>query len=341
MRTLRVGVIGCGRMGSTIDDEVLDYPAVQLPYAHAAAYSEIPEVKIAAAADINPAALEAFGRRWNVSQCYSDYRTMLGEADLDIVSVTTRATERAQIVDDAIDAGVRAIFSEKAIACSLEEADRIVERVESVGVVLAVNCSRRWHEYYMKAEAMIAQGAIGTVRHVSASCPGGMSHSGSHAIDVMRMLAGSDVAWVMGDVPADRAHMDDDAPGNGYIKFASGATGFYNALSTNQIEFDVIGTEGRIRTYSNGIAWEFDTFGDPYRMPVRHVFPRPSRVRSATINAIYDIMRCMTEGGAPRCSARDGRAALEIAVAIRESERRGGARIALPLQDRKLKIDSR
>jgi len=337
----RVGVIGCGRMGSTIDDEVLDYPAVQLPYSHAAAYSEIPEIEIVGAADVNPAALEAFGNRWGVTKLYADYRAMLDELDLDLISITTRATERAQVIHDAIDAGGRAIFAEKALACSLEEADRIVERVEAEGVVLAVNCSRRWHAYYVQAEAMINNGAIGRVRHVSGSCPGGMSHSGSHALDVLRMLAGSDVAWVMGDVPADKARGDDDLPGNGYLKFANGATGFYNALSTSQVEFEAIGTEGRIRTWANGVQWEYEKFSDPRGMPVRHVFPRPSRVKSATINAVYDILECLASGSSPRCSARDGRAALEIAIALRESERQGGTRIHLPLKDRTLRLDSR
>ena len=340
-RKYRVGVIGCGRMGSTIDDEVVDHPAVQLPYSHAAAYCEIPEVELVAAADVNAAALTAFGDRWGVTRLYSDYRAMLDELDLDLVSVTTRATERARIIFDAIDAGVRAIFAEKALACSLEEADRIVERVEAEGVVLAVNCSRRWHDYYVKAEELIREGAVGKLLHVSGSCPGGMSHSGSHAIDVMRMFAGSDVEWVSGDVPPDKVRGNDDLPGNAYLRFASGATGFYNALSTSQVEFEALGTEGRIRCTANGVAWEYERFSDPWRMPVRHLFPRPQRTRSATVNAVYDILRCLEHGGSPRCSARDGRAALEIAVAVRESERRGGARVYLPLEDRTLRIDSR
>lgn len=338
---LRVGIVGCGRMGSTIDDEVQDYPAVLLPYAHVAGYAEVSECQVVAAADINPEALARFGQRWGVDRLYNDYRQMLARERLDIVSVTTRATERAEVIRDAVAAGVRAIFAEKAIACSLREADEIVALVERSGVVLAVNCSRRWHPYFMKAEEMVRSGQIGRVLHVYGAGPGAMSHTGSHILDVMRMFAGGDALWVMGHTDPQKAATDDDIGGNGYIQFESGVTGFYHALNSRQVEFDVVGERGRIRTYNNGINWEFDVFSDRRGMLVRHTFPRPSRVVSPTVGAIRDIVRCLKEGGTPRCSARDGRAALEIAIAVRESERRGGVRVTLPLADRSLSIISR
>ena len=43
-----------------------------------------------------------------------------------------------------------------------------------------------------------------------------------------------------------------------------------------------------------------------------------------------DLARCVREGGKPRCSAMDGRAALELALALRASERQGGTRVHLP-----------
>lgn len=339
-KTYRVGIIGCGRMGSTIDDEVRDYPPVQFPYSHAAGYAAVPECRIVAAADINEEALAAFGSRWGTQRLYTDFRTLLQAEALDIVSVTTRATERAAIIREAIKQGVRAIFAEKALAISLAEADELVELAESTGTVLAVNCSRRWHPKFMQAEQMIREDAIGKVRYVYGSCPGGMSHSGSHAIDVMRMLAGSDVEWVMGHTSAKDALLDDDLSGNGYMQFTNGAVGFYNAMATSQVEFDVIGTKGRLRATANGMYWEYQTFTGPRRLPEGQPLPPVNRP-SATVNAIKDIIECLENGGTPRCSVRDGRAALEIAIAIRESERRGGMRITLPLEDRSLTMTSR
>ena len=53
---------------------------------------------------------------------------------------------------------------------------------------------------------------------------------------------------------------------------------------------------------------------------------------------IRDLIQSVVEDTQPRASIHDGRQALEIAIALRESHRRGGVRVHLPLEDRSLKI---
>ena len=48
----------------------------------------------------------------------------------------------------------------------------------------------------------------------------------------------------------------------------------------------------------------------------------------------------MSRATIPRCSGEDAREALEIAIAIRESERSGNQPVELPLADRSLQIIS-
>jgi len=43
-------------------------------------------------------------------------------------------------------------------------------------------------------------------------------------------------------------------------------------------------------------------------------------------------------GQPPKYTGKDGRQALEIAIALRESHRRGGVKVNSPLEDRKLQI---
>ena len=51
--TYRVGLIGCGRMGATIDDEVKNNPNAQLylPYSHAAAIVACDRMELVAVSD--------------------------------------------------------------------------------------------------------------------------------------------------------------------------------------------------------------------------------------------------------------------------------------------------
>ena len=48
----RVCIVGCGRMGGTIDEEVRATPHGALPYSHAAGYTAFERTDIVAAADV-------------------------------------------------------------------------------------------------------------------------------------------------------------------------------------------------------------------------------------------------------------------------------------------------
>jgi predicted dehydrogenase len=108
-------------------------------------------------------------------------------------------------------------------------------------------------------------------------------------------------------------------------------------------EFEVIGERGRLRSIANGreVEWRQTEAGAGWRgEPVRRLFPRPQRLQSPGLRAVLDLIECLETGKQPTCSGEDGRAALEIALALRESHRHGGRRIDLPLADRSLAIRS-
>lgn len=50
------------------------------------------------------------------------------------------------------------------------------------------------------------------------------------------------------------------------------------------------------------------------------------------------MLDCLEKGGEPLCSGDDMRKALEIAIALRESHRKGRVPVQLPVHDRTLKI---
>ena len=45
-RPLRAAIVGCGRMGGTIDEEVKSYTPIVLPYSHAATYAATAGVEL-------------------------------------------------------------------------------------------------------------------------------------------------------------------------------------------------------------------------------------------------------------------------------------------------------
>ena len=62
--TYRGAVVGCGRMSSTIDDEVIDMPHYPWPWAHATAMIEARGIELVAAADVDQSQLNDFKYRW-------------------------------------------------------------------------------------------------------------------------------------------------------------------------------------------------------------------------------------------------------------------------------------
>jgi predicted dehydrogenase len=343
--TYRVGIIGLGRISSTIDDEVQGNPAVMLPYSHMACYRDVPDVEVVAGADPYQEQRDDFQRRWGVENLYADYREMLANERLDIVSVATSAKPRPGIVIDAAKSGAKLIFAEKPLAVSLAEADAMLAACREHNIKMAVGCTRRWSPYWSAARDLIAAGGIGRVLQVNGFGRAGISHNGSHLVDLVRFLAGGDVAWVVGEAESDdAAASEDDFMANGYLAFDNGVRAFVRTWPSGGAEwnFEVIGESGRIRSVANGseLEWWQTTAGDRWGNTTRRQFPMPQRIESPGVRAVRDFLVCLETDKQPECAGVDGLAALEIAVGLRESHRRGNCRVDLPNADRSLGIRS-
>ena len=346
-RTYRAAVIGLGRMGSTFDDEIRQGGQFFMPYCHAPTYVASPQTELVAGADPHAEQGAIFAERWGLEgrQIYADYREMLEAERPDFVSMCTTARLRASIMIDAINAGVKAIWAEKPFTLSLEEADEVIELAARKGVAVAVNCSRRYNVFFSEARRMVDKGELGEILQITAYTRCTLSANGSHAIDTMRYLAGGDVEWVFGEMESDeKAGGDEDLMGNGYMAFDNGVRGFLRGTPTGaaQWEFDLIGTEGRVRSLAQGMETQYYRWvpGGPRgrNLPARAPFPLPTTIPGMGLAVIEDLVQCIDTGAPPRCSDEDGRKALEIAIAMRESHRQGGCRIDLPLPDRSLRL---
>ena len=345
MAPYRVALIGLGRIASTISDEIEDDPGFLLPYGHMASYREVPEVEVVAGADPYVEQRDAFQQRWGVERLYADYHEMLERERPDIVSVATPARARAPIVLDCARAGVRAIWAEKPMAFSLADADSMIEVCAANNVALAIGCHRRWDVFWNRMREMTHDGSIGRPLQVNAFLHGGLSEPGVHMIDLVLYQAGGKVEWVFGEMASDeRAATDDDLEGNGYLAFDNGVRAFVRLWGSTAAELDVevVGETGRLRSAAHERQfewWQLQSV-DNRRELVQRLFPRPHRIRSAGVGLVRDLIQCIETGKRPNCSGEDGRAALEVAIALRESHRNGGRRVNLPLQDRSLKIRS-
>ena len=182
-KVYRVGVIGCGRIGSERD------PDPPIPLTHAGAFHMLPQAKVVAGTNRGRERLEAFGRKWGVSALYHDHREMLEKENLDIVCIATHPELHEDEVIDAAEAGVKGIFCEKPIAISLAEADAMIDACDRASAVLLINHSRRWDPAYHKARELVEEGAIDEKKiKVPAPLPGPLAHSAAGLVGLLCVI---------------------------------------------------------------------------------------------------------------------------------------------------------
>lgn len=354
----RVGIVGCGRKASTIDDEaclrwLTNYDVV--PSTHVSAYLQNPNTKIVAVAARTEESLRRFVDRWKLEdvRTYTDYRKMLENENLDIVSVVTHADLHAEVTIAAARAGVKGIICEKAMATSLREADEMISECERNNVKLLINHPRRYHPTFIGAKRMVESGVIGELRSMYGAIWTFLLHNGTHLWDMFCYFAG-EASNVWGYVAEGGGP---DPGGAAMILFKSGVIAFADVMTMRGFSLQLYGSDGMIRIdmFREGLWLEvYEDVIPP--TPDRPYYQfRPKRlVRGEHIEverpftppmqaAVQDLVDSIREDREPLSSGYDGRMALEIGIAIHASARRNGAAVTLPLDgnDRALRVLSR
>jgi len=335
--TYRGAIIGCGRIGSTIDDEQVNRPQFRYPWAHAPAVIEATGVELVAASDLRPEQLEDFKRRWGVTALYTDYRRMIDQEQPDIVCVTTKTAERAEVVINVAAAGVKAIYATKPMCRSLAEADAMIEACRQHNTILAVACHKNWSPWFQACLGAIKEGQIGHFSSMVCNYGWNLSNGHSHTLALFRLFAGAPAKWVFGHMDSSEAAAgDNDLSGTGMIYYENGIRGFLN--SGGWLNIDFIGRDGWISARNEHADFEMWSRHPETREPIRRQFPNPKRPRSSQQAAVEGLVKNLDQNSEPLCPGEYGREALEIAIALRESHRQGGEKIELPLADRSLSI---
>ena len=330
MEKCRVGVIGCKGIGIR----------------HASGLIGLDNAELAAGCDVAQETLEAFQEHWqgvwpNLA-LYTDYREMLEVEDLDMVTVAASDPLHAQIVVDAANAGVKGIYCEKPMATSLEDADRMLEAVERNGVILTVDHTRRWQPLWRHIkEEIVGKGEIGPVQNIVARLGGHRAmlfRNGTHLIDTVCYFADSDPEWVFAVLePGYEGYTEYRGTGrdpetepaaNGYIHFANGVQAFYvggSKTTPGAFTLEIVGTDGSVRT--GGMEGEATLYKDGSAEPIR---PPEWEVSGIPAGA-REMVKLLTEGGESVSPGREALKVVEIMVGFLESQRRGNAKVHLPL----------
>lgn len=311
-----------------------DHPGDEgLPTSYAEALWNRPEVNLVAGADRDRKRLQAFSERYGIKAVYTDAAEMLRQERPDIVAVCTNTKYRADLTCLAVEYGAKGILTEKPMAHTLEEADRMVRACAEAGVPLCCGAITTTHPSFARAKELVQNEAIGQLVSIEASGPCAQHQNWSYFLN-------DAPAWVVGtgDTPR-RESGSDEFAGQGMVvthdglvvHFRHGAPGVRLSGTTGEMTFDFsvgwrLWREVEIQGVTSGkcrveVSWPEPQFVPPY----------------GAVYCLADVMDCLAgKLDEPKNSGRRVAIALEVEVALKQSSAQGGMRVDLPLTDRSL-----
>ena len=144
---------------------------------HAASFHLMPdEAEVVAVASPTPGNAAALARKYDIPRVFRDYRDMLREDDVEMVTIAAPNHLHARMTIDVANAS-KHVVCEKPLCMTLEEADEMIDVCRRRGVLLMYAEELFFTPKYVKAKQMADEGAFGKLYLVKQS----EKHFGPHA----------------------------------------------------------------------------------------------------------------------------------------------------------------
>lgn len=152
MKPVRVLILGTGGMANS----------------HAEAYASMPGVSLVAGIDTNADRLSAFNAKHGIGHAFTSVADALNWGGFDAVSNVTPDPVHYPTTMPMLASG-KHVLCEKPLAANYPHAAEMADAAKAAGVVNMVNLTYRNGPALTHAAKMVADGAIGAVRHFEAS----------------------------------------------------------------------------------------------------------------------------------------------------------------------------
>lgn len=344
------GIVGCG----------------MIAHFHARAIEDVRGAKLVAGCDTVPAAADRLAEATGC-RAYYDLDEMLGDGDIQVVTVATPSGAHLEPAVAAAHAGKHVIV-EKPLEITLRRCDRIIQQCEKAGVVLSTIFPSRFHDSSRELKRAIDAGRFGRLTvgdaivkwyRTQAYYDGGdwrgtweldgggaLMNQAIHSVDLL--------CWLMGPVAEihaqtallahQRIAVEDVA--TALLRFENGALGVIEASTAIYPGYlkriEIHGSDGSaVMEEEDLIKWDFAKKrkrdeGIHQKMAQRVSggggAADPSAIgHHGHARQFQDVLGAINKGRAPLVDGPEGRRSVEIILAVYKSAETGRA-ITLPLK---------
>ncbi len=347
---MNYALIGCGRISTNHIQAALDNG-----------------LDVVAVCDIRPAAMEELLTKHGLAQNlsikrYTDYKQLLAENKIDLLSIATESGSHAEIALHSIDKGV-AVIIEKPMALSMADAREIVRRSQEKGVKVAACHQNRFNLAIQETRRALEAGRFGRLSHGSvhvrwhrnkeyydqapwrgtwAQDGGCLMNQCIHGIDLLRWMMGDEIQEVY-SVTRQQFHeyLECEDLGMAVVTFKNGTIGTIEGTTnvhpshTEEI-LCLFGENGTVQIGGNS-ANTIDVWGFAQEAEVDK---NNQALQEATTNVygnghtrlFADMIDAMAHDRAPYVDAVAGKNAVELILAMYQSAATGKP-VCLPLAD--------
>ena len=150
-RKLRIGFIGTGGIANS----------------HMKAYKQFEDVEIVAGADLIEGKAAEFFAKYDLKdvKCYTDYKQMIAENELDAVSICTYNRQHAGPAMYAMQHGLHVLL-EKPMTVTLDEAVELCRVEKETGKILSIGFQPRFDPNMQEIGKIVRSGVLGKIYYI-------------------------------------------------------------------------------------------------------------------------------------------------------------------------------
>jgi predicted dehydrogenase len=306
---------------------------------HARIYNEIEDVDLVAVSDVDDKLAEKIASRYK-TKWYSEYREMLAEEKLDLVSIAVPTKLHHRVALDAMERGLHVLL-EKPIADTVSNAQEISRLAQDQNRKLMVGHVERFNPAITELKRRLDEGQLGRIFQIHVRRLGPFPHRvrdvgvvidlATHDLDVMCHLTDADVKRVYAETEQ-KIHTHHEDSLSGLLRFENGVVGVLdvNWLTPTKVrELYVTGERGMFMVnyltqdlylYENEyVDSDWDSWGMLKGVGEGNMIKLRIRKREPLHVELESFVQAVLHDHQPQVTGEDGIRVLALAQAMVES----------------------